>query len=305
MRGVRAAGRAARPAAIVSRACIGTSGWNYDGWRDSFYAGAPRKDWLRFCAGRFSGVEVNATFYRLQSRATFERWDAETPPDFRFAIKANRYLTHNKKLSDPRAPIALERSRAAGLGPKLAAVVWQLPPNFHKNLARLDGFVRALRGWRAVRHAIEFRHASWFDDEVADCLRSHRVAVCQSDAADWPLWDAVTTDLVYVRLHGHTATYASAYPERELRGWAGRVRRWLGEGRDVHVYFDNDAFGHAPRDALRLIGMVGARAAAPAQNSSSSPSAASKSSSRRSIALSAASQSSSSEPGVKPRRSAR
>ena len=258
MRGVRAAGRAARPAAHVSRAraCIGTSGWNYDGWRESFYAGAPRKDWLRLCAGRFSGIEVNATFYRLQSRATFERWGAETPRDFRFAIKANRYLTHNKKLGDPRAPIALERSRAEGLGPKLAVVVWQLPHNFHRHLERLDAFARALRGWRAVRHAIEFRHESWFDDEVAGCLRSHRIAVCQSDAADWPLWNAVTTDLVYVRLHGHEQTYASAYPERDLRRWAGKVRRWLGEGRDVHVYFDNDALCHAPFNAERLIALL-------------------------------------------------
>jgi uncharacterized protein YecE (DUF72 family) len=248
---------------LSRRACIGTSGWNYDGWREPFYRGAPRKDWLRFCAERFTGIEVNATFYRLQTRATFERWRAETPRDFRFAIKANRYLTHNKKLGDPHEPIALERSRAAGLGPKLAAVVWQLPHNFHKNIARLDGFARALRGWRPVRHAIEFRHESWFDDEVADCLREHRIAVCQSDAADWPIWEVVTTDLVYVRLHGHTATYASAYPEGELRGWAGRVRRWLGEGRDVHVYFDNDALGHAPRDALRLIGIVDVRAARP------------------------------------------
>jgi uncharacterized protein YecE (DUF72 family) len=255
------AGRDDRPRS--ARAYIGTSGWNYDGWQEPFYRGTPRKQWLRFCAERFTGIEVNATFYRLQSQATFQRWRAETPPEFRFAIKANRYLTHNKKLADPRAPITLERSRAAGLGPKLAAVVWQLPHNFHKNMARLDGFARALRGWRTTRHTIEFRHESWFDGEVADCLRHHRIAACQSDAADWPIWDAVTTDLVYVRLHGHTATYASAYSEGELRAWARKARRWLAEGRDVHVYLDNDAFGHAPRDALRLIAMLDAHRVAP------------------------------------------
>jgi uncharacterized protein YecE (DUF72 family) len=106
---------------------------------------------------------------------------------------------------------------------------------------------------------IEFRHRSWFDDRVAACLREHRIGICQSDAADWPLWDAVSTDLVYVRLHGRELTYASNYPEPELRAWARKLRRWVGEGRDVHVYFDNDAGGNAPRNALRLIELVSRR----------------------------------------------
>lgn len=238
-------------------AYIGTSGWNYPAWRESFYHGVPQRQWLRFCAERFATIEVNATFYRLQRHETFARWCAETPPGFRFAIKANRYLTHNRKLIDPLPSIRMERDRAAGLGDKLAAVLWQLPANFHRDLDRLQQFARALRCWRKVRHVIEFRHTSWFCDETAACLRTHRIAACQSDAADWPLWNAVTTDLVYVRLHGHAMTYASGYSAHELRSWARRVRRWLNEGRDVHLYFDNDAFGRAPVDAQRLIGMVG------------------------------------------------
>ena len=246
----------------MGRAYVGTSGWRYEAWREDFYGGRPAGEWLRFCAGRFTAIEVDATFYRLQSVQTFRRWGRETPPDFRFAIKANRYLTHNRKLREPRAPIALERERAAGLGRKLAVVLWQLPRNFRCNLARLEAFARALRAWRRVRHAIEFRHPSWFTDDVAACLRAHRIAVCQSDAADWPLWDAVTTDLVYVRLHGHAVTYASRYTQAQLRTWARRIRRWLRAGRDVHVYFDNDAWGHAPRDALRLIALLRTRARA-------------------------------------------
>lgn len=236
---------------------IGTSGWNYDSWRGGFYGRIRGKDWLRFCAARFTGIEVNATFYRLQTQDTFRRWRDETPRDFRFAIKANRYLTHNKKLTDPLAAIRLERDRARGLGDKLSAVVWQLPGRFGKNMSRLEGFCRASRYWRAVRHAIEFRDASWFDDEVADCLRHYRIAVCQSDAADWPLWDAVTTDMVYVRLHGHETTYVSDYTEQQLREWATRVRRWQRRRCTVHVYFDNDALGHAPRNAMRMLEMTG------------------------------------------------
>jgi uncharacterized protein YecE (DUF72 family) len=166
------------------RAYIGTSGWNYDAWRDSFYEGRPRRDWLAHCAKRFSAIEANATFYRLQTVETFRRWRDATPPGFRFAIKANRYLTHNKKLADPLPAIRLERERASGLGPKLAAVVWQLAHNFHCNAQRLEAFARA------------------------------------------------------------------------LRNWASKLRRWMDEKRDVHVYFDNDAFGHAPADALQLIALV-------------------------------------------------
>lgn len=240
----------------ANRAYVGTSGWSYESWRDSWYDNVPRSAWLAFCAQRFTGIEVNATFYRLQSKATFERWRQTVPASFRFAMKAHHYLTHNKKLLDPLPSIRLERSRAAGLGAKLSAVVWQLPRRAQRDLVRLEGFARALRSWSTVRHAIEFRHESWFDDEVAACLERYDIAICQSDAADWPLWSAVTTDFVYVRLHGHATTYASAYSDAELRTWAVRVRNWLHEGRDVHCYFDNDALGNAPLDAMRLIAML-------------------------------------------------
>ena len=236
---------------------IGTSGWNYDSWRDDFYRGIPRKNWLRFCAEHFNSIEVNASFYRLQSKETFRRWHDATPADFRFAIKGNRFLTHNKKLADPLPAIRLERDHARSLGEKLAAVIWQLPRPFRKNMERLQLFARALESWPRARHAIEFRHDSWFDDEVAACLRTHHIAVCQSDAADWPLWDAVTTDMVYVRLHGHAVTYASAYGTRELGQWAKRIHRWLKQGRNVHVYFDNDALAAAPQNAQALAALAG------------------------------------------------
>lgn len=242
---------------MASRAYIGISGWNYASWNKDFYRGIPRKDWLGFCAGHFNSIEVNATFYRLQSKETFRRWRDATPADFRFAIKGNRFLTHNKKLADPLPAIRLERDRAKGLGEKLAAVVWQLPRTLRKNMDRLRLFAKALKSWPQARHAIEFRHDSWFDEEVAACLRAHRLAVCQSDAADWPLWDTVTTDLVYVRLHGHDVTYASAYSSRELKQWAKQICRWTRENRAVHVYFDNDALGAAPRNALELTALVG------------------------------------------------
>lgn len=242
---------------MAGRLYIGTSGWNYDEWRDAFYQDTPKREWLGFCARIFSAVEINATFYRLQRRETFRRWRAATPEGFWFALKANRYLTHNRKLADPLPVIRVERDRASALAPKLSAVLWQLPAKFPKHMARLEGFVRALGRWRAVRHVIEFRDPSWFDAEVADFLRHHAIAVCQSDAAGWSMWQEITTDLVYVRLHGHDTTYVSAYGKMALRAWAGRIRKWLDEGRDVHVYFDNTAFAHAPFDAMQLMKFTG------------------------------------------------
>jgi uncharacterized protein YecE (DUF72 family) len=121
---------------------------------------------------------------------------------------------------------------------------------------RLEKFLKDLRRWDNTRHAIEFRHKTWFDAEVADCLRRHSVALCMSDAPDWPMWQEVTTDVVYVRLHGHTRKYASSYSKKSLAKWAARVRCWLKENRDVHVYFDNDAEGAAPLNALTLLEML-------------------------------------------------
>ncbi|MBN2333823.1 MAG: DUF72 domain-containing protein [Deltaproteobacteria bacterium] len=232
---------------------IGTSGWSYTGWKDSFYAGIPRKDWLAYCAGNFTGIEVNTTFYGLQKRSVFERWRVQTPPDFRFAVKGNRSLTHNKKLLAPASMLLRHKERVGGLGDKLAAMLWQVPANQEKNLDRLAEFVRHLSRWTETRHVMEFRHLSWFDQEVASLLTSHRVAVCLSHAAAWPLWDCLTTDFAYLRLHGYPRTYASSYGPAELAGWAKRIRQWRREGCQVHVYFNNDAEGAAPYDALRLL----------------------------------------------------
>jgi uncharacterized protein YecE (DUF72 family) len=237
----------------VSQLYIGTSGWSYQHWQDCFYTGVvTRKDWLRFYAGRFSTVEINGTFYRLQNPGRFKNWFDETPATFRFALKANRYLTHNKKLLDPKPSIPIKKNHAEALGEKLAVVLWQLPGMFKTDLARLKGFIDALQQWHEVRHSIEFRHESWFDDETAGYLAEAAIANCLSDANDWPLWDRITTDLVYIRLHGHTRTYASSYNSPELAQWAERMAHWLKQHKQVHVYFDNDAECTAPFNALEL-----------------------------------------------------
>jgi len=259
-----AAAHKPRPRRRTGRAFVGLSGWSYPAWRAGFYKGVPQRRWLAHCAAHFGAVEVNATFYRRLREAIYVRWREETPPGFVFAVKGHRQVTHLHKLSDAADPVARQRTDTAALGDRLAAVLWQTPASLHKDMDRLGAFAEILDGWPQPRHAIEFRHTSWFDDEVAACLAGHGLAVCISDAGTWPMWDRVTTDLVYVRLHGHEVTYASSYNDAQLGAWAARSRGWTAEGRDVHVYFDNDMEGAAPYDALRLIDTLGAGGAAAA-----------------------------------------
>jgi len=242
-------------------AWIGTSGWAYDEWGPTFYAHCPRTHWLERYAQAFDAVEVNGTFYHLLPHSTFVHWREQTPANFRFAIKASRYLTHILRIDFPLSALARQRDAARGLGRKLAVVLWQLPANLKADGELLERFLRRLARWDGVRHAVEFRHPSWFDESLRLRLQRARVAVVQSDAADWPIWRAVSGDLVYVRLHGHRETYRSRYAAATLARWALRCREWLAQGRQVHVYFDNTAGGHALRDAARLRRRVAGEAA--------------------------------------------
>jgi uncharacterized protein YecE (DUF72 family) len=212
----------------------------------------PQSGWLTYYASQFNAVEINSTFYRLQSEKTFRRWYQQTPEHFRFSIKANRYLTHTKRLNKPQDSIRLEQQHSRHLQEKLAVVLWQLPGNFSLNINRLTTFIDALAKWNNVRHTIEFRHNSWFETQVAEILRDANIAVCQSDAGDWPVWREVTADFVYLRLHGNPVTYLSNYPPGKLSRLAGEARTWLRQDLDVHVYFDNDAEARAPFNALSL-----------------------------------------------------
>jgi len=234
----------------VARAYIGTSGWNYPSWREHLYGNMPVKRWLEVASRTFDAIEINGSFYGQIEPATYERWKRETPDGFRFALKGHRFVTHYKRLRDCTESVVRLRDQASALGEKLAAVVWQLPSTFTVDLARLDDFLRTLEVWPHVHHAIEWRHRSWFVPEVAARMREARVAVCMADAPAFPMWREVTSDCVYVRLHGHTRMYASSYSLPHLRRWAADTRQWLREGRDVHIYFDND--DHAVDNALTL-----------------------------------------------------
>jgi uncharacterized protein YecE (DUF72 family) len=263
---------------------VGISGWTYSGWRGDFYPrGLPQKRELAYAAERLDTIEINGSFYSLQRPSSYATWRDQTSDDFVFAVKGGRFITHMKRLRDVEAPLAnFFASGVLALGPKLGPVLWQLPERltfdadllagFFALLPRTVGeaaalarrhddkldddraFTRAPRGLadQRVRHALEFRHDSFCTDEAFALLREHDVACVVADTAKrWPMAEQVTSDLVYVRLHGDQELYASGYGDTALDDWAEKCRRWS-EHADVVVYFDNDAKGYAPHDAVRL-----------------------------------------------------
>jgi uncharacterized protein YecE (DUF72 family) len=242
----------------MSELLIGTSGWNYGPWKDGLYAGVRRQDWLAHYASRFNTVEVNASFYRAVRPATYGAWRAATPEHFRFAIKGHRIVTHTNRLADASEPVLRQRESASALGDRLGAVLWQLPRSIPKDSERLRAFLAVLHLWPETRHVMEFRHPSWFDSETADLLAAHEVGNALSDSDRWPLWDAVTSGLVYVRLHGRPHCYLSSYSSDIVADWAARIREWQAQDRTVQVYFDNTMQGAAVDNADQLGAFLGA-----------------------------------------------
>jgi uncharacterized protein YecE (DUF72 family) len=234
---------------------VGTSGWSYDHWDGTFYPeGVSAGERLTYYATRLPAVEIDGTFYRLPSEDTVAHWRDEVPPGFAFAAKGSRFVTHFRRLEGARDQARGFVERLSGLGEKLAVVLWQLPPGLSLDAALLDRFLGALPP--DVRYAVEFRDASWLVEPVFDVLRRHGCAHVHVSSDAMPEDRTVTADFVYVRFHG-TASYHGAYQEPALRPWCEFLERQVAEGRDGYAFFNNDAEGHAPRDAERLTGMLG------------------------------------------------
>jgi uncharacterized protein YecE (DUF72 family) len=262
---------------------IGISGYDYPGWRGIFYPPELRaRDRLRYASRFFETIELNGTFYSLKAPDVFRRWYDETPARFTFAVKGSRFITHQLKLRG--AETALANFYASGvlaLGHKTGPFLWQLPATYRYDPDRLAHFLEALprsageaarlaQGHDArlergalvecvedvpYRHALEVRHASYFTEAFFAQLRTFGCAFVAADTAGvFPYADVPTADFMYVRLHGSRALYGSRYTDEELAEWAARLRAWADPpaGREVYVYFDNDAHAYAPGDAERL-----------------------------------------------------
>jgi uncharacterized protein YecE (DUF72 family) len=234
---------------------IGTSGWHYKHWLGEFYpAGFRASEMFAWYAREFHTVEINNTFYRLPEEKTFVAWRNMAPPQFLFALKASRFLTHLKRLKDPVAPVELFLSRAKHLRPHLGPVLFQLPPRWRLDLGRLAEFLKCLP--RNLAFAIEFRDLSWYADAVYQLLGRHNVALCLHDWGNekWP--QELTADFTYVRFHGMDGRYGGSYPERVLALWARLLEDWMSRSFQVFVYFNNDIGGHAIRNARCLRAML-------------------------------------------------
>jgi uncharacterized protein YecE (DUF72 family) len=231
----------------TSRVRIGTSGFLYEHWRGRFYPPSVRGVELEYYAARFDTVELNVTFYRLPSSATFRAWAARVPDGFVYAIKASRYVTHIRRLRDSREAVDLLMERAGELGPHLGPVLLQLPPDLP---ADLDHLAETLEAFPAsVRVAVEPRNESWFSDEFRRLLIDHRAALCLADRRGpvTPVWR--TAGWTYVRFHGGQASPRPCYGSQALESWASRVREIAAGDDDSFAFFNNDHQGCALRDA--------------------------------------------------------
>ncbi len=240
---------------------IGTSGYNYPHWWNGvFYpSDLPQRKWLEFYAEHFDTVELNVSFYRLPKKEAFEGWHKHTPKGFSFAVKGSRFITHIKRLKDCREPLSLFFDHASALKEKLGVVLWQLPPRFRFEKERLEAFcvlLSTLPRAKRFRHAFEFRDESWLCPEAFRTLEEFNFAFCIAHGSGLPFTDRVTSNFVYLRLHGGEVLYGSNYSDKDLKTWAQKIVGWTEKGKDVFVYFNNDAYGFAVKNALTLRKLV-------------------------------------------------
>jgi uncharacterized protein YecE (DUF72 family) len=230
---------------------IGTSGWHYKHWLGDFYPPRfPPAKMLTWYAREFHTVEINNSFYRLPEERTFKDWASTAPPGFLFAVKASRFLTHIKRLKDAEDPINLFLSRAIHLGSHLGPVLFQLPPNWKSDPARLREFLELLP--RDHSYTIEFRDDTWYTPQIYGLLQQYNVALCIHDWHSLKWAHELTANFAYVRFHGTGGRYAGNYPDHFLKKWAMKIQGWGDRLNDVYVYFNNDVGGHAIRNARTL-----------------------------------------------------
>jgi uncharacterized protein YecE (DUF72 family) len=230
---------------------VGTSGWSYKEWKGSFYPEKlPDREMLRHYGEHFSTVEVNNTFYRMPNLATLESWSGDVPPDFSFVLKASKRITHERRLKEVADSVEYLQRTAGALGPKLGPFLVQLPPNMKKDVPRLRDFLALLAP--TTRAAFEFRHASWFEDDVYAALSERNAAWCVAETGeegDSPF--VATADWGYMRLR------RVEYGEEDLRAWAERIlaQSW----REAFVFFKHEDAGTGPKLAARFIELCGPR----------------------------------------------
>jgi len=240
----------------MAKACreirIGTSGWHYDHWVGRFYPeNLPKDKWLEHYAGNFDTVEINNTFYHLPKPQTFQKWHETAPKGFLYAVKANRYITHIKKLKDTAEELKRFFDAVSLLKDNLGPILYQLPPSLHKELTRLEAFLRLLP--KKPFATVEFRHESWYVEDTFELFDRFGVGLCIHDLSGQESPKVVTGSIVYVRFHGTTGKYSGSYSKAQLSSWAKWLKEQGAKVGSIYVYFNNDTEGHAVRNAKTLI----------------------------------------------------
>jgi uncharacterized protein YecE (DUF72 family) len=231
---------------------IGTSGFSYSHWEEGvFYPkGLAKNKQLEYYSQHFQTVELNNPFYHLPPAKTFQNWHQRTPKNFIFTVKVSRYITHIKRLKNCREPWQRFIANTKELKEKLGPILFQLPPNWRMNIERLERFLKILP--KKYQYSFEFRHSSWFNQEIYDILKKHRIALCLADSNQWPYQEEITADFIYLRLHGSHRLCSAKYTDKELKNWAGKIKKWRKLGKDIFVYFNNDFAGYAVKNTLIL-----------------------------------------------------
>ena len=230
---------------------IGTSGWHYDDWRNRFYPEKlPKAKWLEFYARHFSTVELNNSFYRLPSETAFANWRDSSPANFTFAVKVSRFITHIKRLKNSEEAVENFIQRARILGEKLGPLLYQLPPNMHRNDETLDSFLSSLP--EEMKHVIEFRHQSWLAEDVFEILHKYRAGLCVFDMPSFTCPLLATADFAYIRFHGSEDLYSSYYSDEALADWTKRIANLAVNLDTVYIYFNNDVEGFAVKNAVTI-----------------------------------------------------
>jgi uncharacterized protein YecE (DUF72 family) len=232
---------------------IGTSGWSYKEWANDFYHGVKPQEQFQYYTTQFSTVELNASFYRLPALKTVKNWQEKAPPNFIFAVKGSRLITHIKRLKELDGLVTNFIRRMQPLKKKLGPLLWQLPPSFKPDLPRLENFLKRLP--RKLSHAVEFRHPGWLMDETFDLLQKYRAAFVSVSSMRMPQNFSVTADFVYIRFHGLSGGPRHDYTRAELEPWAKHIYEQAARGQKAFAYFNNDLNVRAPKNAEMLIEM--------------------------------------------------
>ncbi len=234
---------------------IGTSGWHYAHWQQRFYPDKlPKSSWLEYYSHIFDTVEINNTFYQLPKLQSVERWYQNTPQNFLFTVKANRYITHIKRLKDASEPLNRFFDAVGAFKEKCGPILYQLPPNFQLNLSRLESFLKILPPDHLS--VFEFRHKSWFSRDTLELLDQYNAVFCVHDMPDLETPRTITGKAIYLRFHGPSERYAGSYSDKTLTDWSHWITDNLSRVKKVFVYFNNDTNAYAVNNAKTLSSLL-------------------------------------------------